>query len=220
MVFNRFLSLPRLTSSSSSVSCSVHSLVELAALAWREPTNRQDLIIQFLIWNVCFCSASSLPDRWPSGFSCCKGRGEGRSSAGRWTCLCLCLGNQPSAAGEESGQRGNHRERCLSCGFYLRFVSRTAQGLCSYRWGSVVQGNEARRSVSQHGEVGCGRGSHWQRATVGVHLVIHQTPLLQEGVDPDERETPAESVFWKCHSRLSRRWEWTAWTTPLVSNCD
>lgn len=89
----------------------------------------------------------------------------------------------------------NHRERRLSCGFYLRFVTRTAQGLCSYRWGSVVQGNEARRSVSQHGKVGCGRGSHGQRATVGVHLVVHQTPLLQEGVDPEDRETPAESVF-------------------------
>lgn len=57
-----------------------------------------------------------------------------------------------------------------------------------YRWGSVVQGHEARWCVSQHGEVGCGRGAHGQRATLGVDLVVHQTPLLQERMNPGDRQ--------------------------------
>lgn len=57
-----------------------------------------------------------------------------------------------------------------------------------YRWGSVVQGHEARWCVSQHGEVGCGWGAHGQRATLGVDLVVHQTPLLQERMNPGDRQ--------------------------------
>lgn len=56
-----------------------------------------------------------------------------------------------------------------------------------YRWGSVVKGHDARRRVCQHSEVGCGRGAHGQWATVSVDLVIHQTPLLQERMNPADR---------------------------------
>ena len=62
----------------------------------------------------------------------------------------------------------------------------------SYRWGSVVQRHEARRCVGQHGEVWCGWGAHGQRAALRVHLVVHQTPLLQEGVNPGDRQTDGD----------------------------
>lgn len=52
----------------------------------------------------------------------------------------------------------------------------------------MVQGHEPRRGVSQHCEVGCGWGAHGQRATLRVNLIVHQTPLLQEGVDPGESQ--------------------------------
>lgn len=118
----------------------------------------------------------------PWGSSCCTGRGEGRSFAGRWTCLCFCLRSWPSAA--EEGSEGSDTTSAL-----LQTEpsgARCARSCGPYRWGAVVQGHEARRCVSQHGEVRGGRGAHGQRAAVGVHLVVDQTPLLQEGVNPGD----------------------------------
>lgn len=49
----------------------------------------------------------------------------------------------------------------------------------------MVERDEARGRVGKHGEVWGGWRPHGQRTAVRVHLVVDQTPLLQEGVDPD-----------------------------------
>lgn len=160
---------------------------------------------------------------WPWGFSCCRSRCEGRSSASRWTSLCFCLWIQAFAAEGESGgikyntwsigvptvEKGEiqskpdatskyscdfHSCSSLPCRYLSKLASSMYNSLClvhfgwSYRWWSVVQGHEARWCVSQNGEVRCGRGAHGQRATVSVNLVVHQTPLLQERMNPEDRQ--------------------------------
>lgn len=90
----------------------------------------------------------------------------------------------------------NHFHSCssLPCRYSSKLASPMHNSLClvhfgwSYRWGPVVQGHEARRCVSQNGEVRCGWGAHGQRATVSVNLVVHQTPLLQERMNPADRQ--------------------------------
>lgn len=49
----------------------------------------------------------------------------------------------------------------------------------------MVEWNEAGGRVSQHSEVWGRRRSHGERAAVRIHLVVDQTPLFQESVDPD-----------------------------------
>lgn len=52
-----------------------------------------------------------------------------------------------------------------------------------------LQRHQTGGSVCQHVEVGGGGRTHGRGPALGVHLVVDQTPLLQEGVDPvaDER---------------------------------
>lgn len=154
---------------------------------------------------------------WPWGFSCCRSRCEGRSSASRWTSLCFCLWIQAFAAEGESGgikyntwsigvptvEKGEIQSKPdaqITAVTFIRVphfpvdIWVMYNSLClvhfgwSYRWGSVVQGHEARWCVSQNGEVRCGWGAHGQRATVSVNLVVHQTPLLQERMNPEDRQ--------------------------------
>lgn len=82
----------------------------------------------------------------------------------------------------------------LPCRYLYKLDSPMHHSLClvclcrSYRRGSVVQRHEAGWCVSQNGEVRCGWGAHGQRATVSVNLVVHQTPLLQERMNPEDRQ--------------------------------
>lgn len=46
-----------------------------------------------------------------------------------------------------------------------------------------LQGHQAGGSVGQHMKVRGGRGTHGCGPALGVHLVVNQTPLFQEGVD-------------------------------------
>ena len=46
---------------------------------------------------------------------------------------------------------------------------------------------DARWSVSQDVEVGGGWGTHRGGATVSIHLVVDQAPLLQECVHPEHK---------------------------------
>lgn len=46
-----------------------------------------------------------------------------------------------------------------------------------------LQGHQAGGSVCQHMKVRGGWGTHGCGPALGVHLVVYQTPLLQEGVD-------------------------------------
>lgn len=56
-----------------------------------------------------------------------------------------------------------------------------------YLGGLGLQGHQAGRGVSQDVEVGGGRGAHGGGPALGVHLVVDQTPLLQECMHPEER---------------------------------
>ena len=56
--------------------------------------------------------------------------------------------------------------------------------------GSVVEGDKSRGGVGQDVEVGGGGRTHGERAALRVHLVVHQTPLLQERMHPRVGETP------------------------------
>lgn len=167
-----------LTSSSSSVSCSVHSRVELPALACREPIS-----IKY--------QQSGLSHIYSNFSEACADLGvflavevgpeakvlqvDGLVFAFVHEALHL-LRRRDLEEEKHTTSAGSHAARSRS-----RHPSRP------YRWGAVVQGHEAGWGVGQHGEVGSGRGAHGQRATVGVHLVVHQTPLLQERVNSGER---------------------------------
>ena len=63
-------------------------------------------------------------------------------------------------------------------------TGRTLSYLVNAGW---VDGYDARGSVSQDVEVGGGWGPHWGGATVCVHLVIDQAPLLQECMHPEHQ---------------------------------
>ena len=54
-----------------------------------------------------------------------------------------------------------------------------------------VGGLEAGRCVSQDVEVGSGWGPHARGPHLLVHLVVHQAPLLQEGMNPGSRQNRA-----------------------------
>lgn len=56
--------------------------------------------------------------------------------------------------------------------------------VCVYLGGLRLEGNQAGRGVCQDVEVGGGRRAHGCGATLRVHLVVDQPPLLQEGMDP------------------------------------
>lgn len=60
--------------------------------------------------------------------------------------------------------------------------------LCNL-WGAVVHRRQARGGVSQHVEVGGGRGAHGEGPALSIHLVVHQPPLLQEGMHPSREMT-------------------------------
>lgn len=47
-----------------------------------------------------------------------------------------------------------------------------------------MQRHQPRGGVGQNIEMGGGRGPHGHGAALGIHLVIDEPPLLQEGVDP------------------------------------
>ena len=47
-----------------------------------------------------------------------------------------------------------------------------------------MEGDKARGGVGQDVEVGGGGRTHGERAALRVHLVVHQTPLLQERMHP------------------------------------
>lgn len=46
-----------------------------------------------------------------------------------------------------------------------------------------LQGHQAGGCVGQHMKVRGGWGTHGSGTALGVHLVVDQTPLLQEGMD-------------------------------------
>lgn len=52
-----------------------------------------------------------------------------------------------------------------------------------------LEGHQAGWSVCQDMEMGGGWGTHGCGPALGVHLVVDQTPLLQEGVDSAAEET-------------------------------
>lgn len=57
-----------------------------------------------------------------------------------------------------------------------------------------LQGHQAGGSVCQHVKVRSGRGAHGCGPALGVHLVVNQTPLLQEGVDSAAEESQSNAV--------------------------
>ena len=63
-------------------------------------------------------------------------------------------------------------------------VGHTLSYLVNAGW---VDRYDARWSVSQDVEVGGGWGTHRGGATVGIHLVVDQAPLLQECVHPEHK---------------------------------
>ena len=68
---------------------------------------------------------------------------------------------------------------CLVC-----MCARVRVCVCPDLRGSVVEGDKSRGGVGQDVEVGGWGRSHGERAALRVHLVVHQTPLLQERMHP------------------------------------
>lgn len=51
----------------------------------------------------------------------------------------------------------------------------------------VLKGGQPRRCISQYIKMRCRWGTHGERSTLCIHLVVNQTPLLQKCMNPEQK---------------------------------